>query len=171
MEDSDWLFDYKALIATIDQFAEDIESSDFNFMWAYTKTMVKAHGHAIAPPNAPEEEAMAVAWSQFEDTFDDDETRSIISLAGIIAALVSSVPDKQITNFHRALEVGFALARGFTEEDAQAQHEEWLEENPELLLLIREEEARNRESARLNLKAKLTVIDGGKSATPPPQGE
>ena len=151
MEDSEWLFDYAALIATIDQFGEEIDSPDFNYMWTYTKAMVQAHGQAIAPPGAPENEAMAVAWSQFEDTFDDDETRAIISLAGIIAAFVSSVPEEHTTQFHRALEVGFALARGFTEEDAHAQHDEWLEENPDLLSMLKEEEARNRETERLSL--------------------
>lgn len=171
MEDSEWLFDYAALIGTIDQFAEEIECTDFTFMWAYTKAMVSAHGRAIAPPNAPDEEALAVAWSQFEDTFDDDETRAIISLAGIIAALVSAVPDDQTAQFHRALEVGFALARGFTEEDAHAQHEEWLEDNPDLLSLIREEEARHRANSRQALKAKLKVIDGGKSISPSDENE
>ena len=87
-----------------------------------------------------------------EDTLDDDETRAIISLAGIIAALVSAVPDDQTAQFHRALEVGFALAR-FTEEDAHAQHEEWLEDNPEMPSLIREEEARHRANSRQALKA------------------
>ena len=163
MEDSEWLFDYAALIDTIDQFARDIESPDFAFMWTYTKSMVEAHGRAIAPPDTTEKEALAVAWSQFEDTFDDDETRAIISLAGIIAAFVSSVPEEHTASFHRALEVGFALARGFSKEDAHAQHDEWLEENPDLLSMIKEEEARNRETERQALKASLTVIDGGKS--------
>ena len=125
--------------------------------------MIRAHGMAIAPEGTTEKEALAVAWSQFEDTFDDDETRSIISLAGIIAALVSAVPEDKTAQFHKALEVGFALARGFSEDDAHEQHNKWLEDNPELLSIIKAEAEIQREHELRNLKASLKVIDGGKS--------
>jgi hypothetical protein len=163
VDEPEWIFDYQALIDSINHFAKEIDSPDFIFMWKYTQKMVKAHGLAIAPPYIPEEEATAIAWSQFEDTFDDDESSSIISLAGIIAALVSTVPEANTTQFHRALEVGFARARGFSAEDAEAQHLQWLNDNPDFLSLLKEEEKRFRVKEREKLKAKFTIIDGGKT--------
>ena len=157
MEDSEWLFDYAALIGTIDQFAEEIDCTDFTFMWAYTKAMVSAHGRAIAPPNAPDEEALAVAWSQFEDTFDDDETRAIISLAGIIAALVQTIRPHSFTEPLRLAR----LARGFTEEDAHAQHEKWLEDNPEHARSSKKKPDPSETPGQP--KAKYQSIEGGKS--------
>ena len=124
-----WLFQYRNLIETIDEFADEHGDEEFCCAWKYTKDMVTAHGLAIKPPNTPADEAMSIAWSQFEDTFDDNEEQGIVSLAGIIAHLVTSVPVGKSQEFHLALEVGFAKARGFSTEDAIAQHQEWLQKH------------------------------------------
>ena len=122
---TNWLFQYKDLIDTLDDFARQSENIEYQQAWIYTKAMIQAHALAIKPEDVSNEEALAVAWAQFECTFDEDEDNALLSLAGIIANLVNCVPLGQGAVFHESIEVAFARARGFSKEEAIEQHREW----------------------------------------------
>ena len=82
--------------------------------------MITAHAEAIRPETMNTEEACSLAWSQFESTFDEHEDDSILSLAGIVIHLVNAVPLGKTLAFHDTIELGFAMARGFSEAEAMA---------------------------------------------------
>ena len=116
-----WQYDYTKLIEKMDRFALQISSSAFSQAWTYTKAMISAHALAICPNDMSEEETKSLAWSQFESTFDEHEDDAILSLAGIVIHLVNSVPLGKTLAFHDTIEVGFAMARGFSETEAIAE--------------------------------------------------
>ena len=116
-----WQYDYTKLIEKMDRFALQISSAAFSQVWTYTKAMISAHALAICPNDMSEEEANSLAWSQFESTFDEHEDDAILSLAGIVIHLVNSVPLGKTLAFHDTIEVGFAMARGFSESEAIAE--------------------------------------------------
>lgn len=162
-----WLYQYNDLIETIDGFAKADGDEEFLNAWEYTKKMVTAHGLAIKPAEVSSSEALSIAWSQFEDTFDDEDEQGVLSLAGIIAHLVSTVPVGKNQEFHMALEVGFLRGRGFSKEDAMTQHQEWLRDNPSVFteenLLFGDDETFT-PPKKLNkdeLRAQLRLLDGG----------
>ena len=80
--------------------------------------MIFAHAQAIRPANMSLEEAHSLAWSQFESTFDEHEDDAILSLAGIVINLVNAVPIGKTLAFHDTIEIGFAMARGFSKSEA-----------------------------------------------------
>ena len=118
-----WHYDYNRLIEIMDRFAFQISNPAFSEVWTYTKAMIAAHALAIRPANMTENEAQSLAWSQFESTFDEHEDDSILTLAGIVIHLVNSVPLGKTLAFHDTIEIGFAMARGFSESEAKAQQE------------------------------------------------
>lgn len=115
-----WQYDYNKLIEQMDRFALQICNPAFSQVWTYTKAMIFAHAEAIRPNQMPIEEAHSLAWSQFESTFDEHEDDAILSLAGIVIHLVNAVPLGKTLAFHDTIEIGFAMARGFSESDAIA---------------------------------------------------
>ena len=115
-----WQYEYKRLIDFLDQFSKESEVR-YQQAWSYTKHMVAAHAQAIRTQEIDLEESLALAWSQFESTFDEND-EALLSLAGIVVHLVNSVPLGQTLAFHQAVEVAFLLARGFDEDDAVHQH-------------------------------------------------
>ena len=116
-----WHYDYNKLIEKMDQFTLQISNVAFSQAWTYTKTMIFAHALAIRPDDMSEEEVYSLAWSQFESTFDEHEDDAILSLAGIVIHLVNSVPLGKTLAFHDTIEIGFAMARGFSESEAIAE--------------------------------------------------
>ena len=159
---TDWLFQYKDLIDTLDEFASQSNDVEYQNAWKYTKAMITAHAQAIKPADVNNEEALAVAWAQFECTFDEDEDKALLALAGIIANLVNCVPLGQGSTFHEAIEVAFARARGFSKEEAIAQHREWMSANPDMWHTFTEDSAEQRQSDQSSLRAQLQLIEGGK---------
>lgn len=163
---TEWTFQYNAFINSIDEFSIEHGDDDFAFAWMYTQKMVQAHGLALGG-DAPETESVAIAWSQFEDTFDDDEDGAVISLAGIIANLVGAVPIGKNAEFHRALEIGFARARGFSKEDAIQQHEKWIAEHDadyfplDRSIAIVDNELEDEKPSTRDLRSRFTLIEGG----------
>ena len=115
-----WQYDYKKLIEKMDHFALQICNPAFSQIWTYTKAMIFAHSQAIRPDGMSVEEAHSLAWGQFESTFDEHEDDAILSLAGIVIHLVNSVPLGKTLAFHDTIEIGFAMARGFSEAEAIA---------------------------------------------------
>ena len=158
----DWLFQYNDLISTLDDFAIQTDCVKYKEAWDYTKQMINAHALAIKPTEVSNQEALAVAWAQFECTFDEEENNALLSLAGIVANLVNSVPLGQGATFHEAIEVAFARARGFSKEEALAQHQEWIEANPEIWDSFTEEKNEARQLERDFMRSQLQVIEGGK---------
>ena len=116
------LFDYNKILTKLDQFASYTQSEEYSQTWEYTKKMIDAHAIAICPSDLSVEEARSIAWFQFESTFEEDENRSLLSLAGIVANLVNAVPFGYTRCFHECIEIAFALARGEGEEMARIQH-------------------------------------------------
>lgn len=116
-----WHYDYSKLIEKMDRFALQISNRAFSQVWTYTKAMIAAHALAIRPVGMTEDEAKSLAWSQFESTFDEHEDDAILSLAGIVIHLVNSVPLGKTLAFHDTIEIGFAMARGFSESEAIAE--------------------------------------------------
>jgi len=159
---TDWLFQYKDLIDTLDEFASQSNSIEYQQAWQYTKAMITAHAMAIKPADVTNEEALAVAWAQFECTFDEDEDKALLALAGIIANLVNCVPLGKGSAFHEAIEVAFARARGFSKEEAIAQHREWMSANPDFWTTYSEDSNEQRKADRESLRAQLQLIEGGK---------
>ena len=145
-----WHYDYNKLIEKMDRFAFQISNAAFSQVWGYTKTMISAHALAIRPNDMSEEEANSLAWSQFESTFDEHEDDAILSLAGIVIHLVNSVPLGKTLAFHDTIEVGFAMARGFSESEAIAEQKSIAQEV-------------NAFMANAQLRpSPLSVINGGK---------
>jgi hypothetical protein len=159
---TDWLFQYKELIDSLDDFALQSKNVEYQKAWRYTKAMISAHAFAIRPPDISDEEALSVAWAQFECTFDEDEDNALLSLAGIIANLVNCVPLGQGSAFHEAIEVAFARARGFSKEEAVNQHREWMAANPDAWESFSEDLEEQRRSDRETLRSQLQIIEGGK---------
>ena len=145
-----WQYDYNKLIEKVDHFALQISSRAFTEVWTYTKKMVTAHAFAIATSDMNENEALALAWSQFESTFDEHEDDAILALAGIVIHLVNTVPLGKTLLFHDTIEVGFAMARGFSEAEATAQQRRIAQEVGAFITTT---------TPRV---ATLSVIDGGK---------
>jgi len=112
-----WQYDHTKFIQKVDQFANQIADDAFSQTWTYTKKMISAHALAMCPESMNEEEALSLAWSQFESTFDEQDD-AILALAGIVIHLVNSVPLGKTLAFHDTIEIGFAMARGFSEEEA-----------------------------------------------------
>ncbi len=117
---SKWQYEYTKLIEYLDQYSVS-QQQQYQHAWIYTKHMVEAHAQFLRSGDMPLEESLAVSWSQFESTFDENDD-ALLSLAGIVVHLVNSVPLGQTLAFHQAVEVGFLLARGFNERDAVQQH-------------------------------------------------
>jgi hypothetical protein len=115
-----WQYDYNQLIEKMDHFVLQISNPAFSQIWTYTKAMVFAHAQAIRPDGMSLDEAHSLAWSQFESTFDEHEDDAILSLVGIVIHLVNAVPLGKTLAFHDTIEVGFAMARGFSEVEAIA---------------------------------------------------
>ena len=146
-----WHYDYNKLIEKMDRFALQIANGAFSQVWTYTKTMISAHALAIRPDDMSEEEATSLAWSQFESTFDEHEDEAILSLAGIVIHLVNSVPLGKTLAFHDTIEIGFAMARGFSESEAIAEQKSVAQEVNAFIL---------------NAQARpctLSVINGGRT--------
>ena len=122
------LFYYNKLLAKLDLFASYTQSEEYHQTWEYTKKMIEAHAKAICPSDVSLEEARSIAWFQFESTFEEDENRSLLSLAGIVANLVNAVPFGYTRCFHECIEIAFALARGEEEEIARKQHRSHVQE-------------------------------------------
>ena len=123
-----WHYDYNKLIQKMDRFALQISNTGFSQVWTYTKAMIAAHALAICTTDMTEDEAKSLAWSQFESTFDEHEDDAILSLAGIVIHLVNSVPLGKTLAFHDTIEVGFAMARGFSEAEAIAEQKSLAQE-------------------------------------------
>jgi hypothetical protein len=111
-------YEYQHVIEQLDQFDATVQDSTFHKAWLYTKLMVQAHGEAIRTLSNIQDDCTALAWSQFESTFDDDDYESLLALTGIVIHLVNAIPFGQTKHFHHAIEVGFAMARGFTKQEA-----------------------------------------------------
>ena len=160
-----WTFQFSEFIDSIDEFATEHGDEDFRFAWSYTQHMVNAHGLAIGG-DAPEQESIAIAWSQFEDTFDDDEDGSVVSLTGIIHNLFCAVPIGTNSEFLRALQIGFARARGFSKEDAIKEYEKWLTEHDEESIDIGRNEFQglgldDSQGNPIDIRKTFTLIEGG----------
>lgn len=135
---SRWLFQYRDMLQILDTFADQTDNNAFQQTWLYTKRMINAHALAICPPELPKDEAMAIAWSQFEATFDEEDENALLSLAGIIANLVNSVPYGLSTEFYHTIEIAFARARGFSQEEAELQQRERQLANPDWTFFVDE---------------------------------
>ena len=144
-----WRYDYNKLIEKMDRFALQISNTAFSQVWVYTKAMVSAHALAIRPTDMSEEEAKSLAWSQFESTFDEHEDDAILSLAGIVIHLVNSVPLGKTLAFHDTIEIGFAMARGFSEAEAIAEQKSIAQEVNAFI-------------SNAQIRPPLSVINGGK---------
>lgn len=144
-----WQYDYNKLIEKMDRFALQISHSAFSQVWTYTKKMISAHAMAIRPSDMSEDEAMSLAWSQFESTFDEHEDDAILSLAGIVIHLVNSVPLGKTLAFHDTIEVGFAMARGFSEAEAISAQKSIAQEVNAFI-------------SNAQIRPALSVINGGK---------
>lgn len=118
MQESSLPYEYQRVIEQLDQFDAVINDVTFHKAWMYTKLMVQAHGEAIRTLSNIQEDCHALAWSQFESTFDDDDDESLLALTGIVIHLVNAIPFGQTKHFHHAIEVGFAMARGFSKTEA-----------------------------------------------------
>ena len=157
-----WLFQYRDLLQIMDAFALSTDNVEFQQTWLYTKKMINAHAMAIRSPELPKEEALAIAWSQFEATFDEEDENALLSLAGIIANFVNSVPYGLSTKFYHTIEIGFARARGFSQEEAEEQQRERQLANPDWNFLLDEslyvEEAATENSSSYGT---LRLIEGG----------
>ncbi len=116
-----WRYDYRKLHEEMDLFAEKIGCVAYSQVWTYTKRMVSAHAEAMRPAEMSPEDALSLAWTQFESTFDEEDDEALLSLAGIVIHLVNTVPLGQTCAFNEAIEIGFAMARGFSKEEAVAQ--------------------------------------------------
>ncbi len=116
-----WRYDYRKLHAEMDLFAQSMGDVAYSQVWTYTKKMLAAHAEAMRPEDMGFEEALALAWSQFESTFDEDDDEALLSLAGIVIHLVNTVPLGQTCAFNEAIEIGFAMARGFSKAEAVEQ--------------------------------------------------
>ena len=111
--------------------------------------MISAHALAIRPTDMSEEEAKSLAWSQFESTFDEHEDDAILSLAGIVIHLVNSVPLGKTLAFHDTIEIGFAMARGFSEAEAISEQKSIAQEVNAFI-------------SNTEIRPALSVINGGK---------
>lgn len=111
-------YEYQHIIAQLDQFDASLDDNTFHNAWMYTKLMVHAHGEVIRTLSDVQDDCSALAWSQFESTFDDDDYESLLALTGIVIHLVNAIPFGQTKHFHHAIEVGFAMARGFSKQEA-----------------------------------------------------
>ena len=111
-------YEYQYVIEHLDQFDTMVQDATFHKAWLYTKLMVQAHGEAIRTLSNSHDDCIALAWSQFESTFDDHDYESLLALTGIVIHLVNAIPFGQTKHFHHAIEVGFSMARGFTKQEA-----------------------------------------------------
>ena len=145
-----WQYDYNKLIEQLDHFALQISAPEFTEVWTYTKKMVTAHAFAISTSDMSEIEALSLAWSQFESTFDEHEDDAILALAGIVIHLVNTVPLGKTLLFHDTIEIGFAMARGFSKSEAMAQQRSLAQEVGAFITTVQ---------PRMTT---LSVIDGGK---------
>jgi hypothetical protein len=161
MEEQGWIFQYQFLIDKISDFAMENGDDRFRYAWTYTQKMVLAHAIAIKPDKYDNDQALSVAWSQFEDTFEADEDGSLISLTGIVGNLLASVPEGFGQEFHKALKVGFDLARGFKDEEAALHYSLWLSENPDFLSDY-ELDGPSQTQEVENLRSRFVLLDGGK---------
>ena len=125
-----WLFQHRELIKMVDAFVLQTNNEEFQQTWRYTKRMVGAHALASCPPGMPKEEALSLAWSQFEATFDEEDENALLSLAGIVANFVNAVPYGLSTEFYHTIEIAFSRARGFTQAEAEQQQKERLLATP-----------------------------------------
>ncbi len=151
-----WQYDFPQLLEEMDTFANTLNDIAFTQTWIYTKKMIAAHAEAMRPKEMSLTEALSLAWSQFESTFDENDDDAILALAGIVIHLVNTVPLGQTRAFHDAIEIGFARARGFSKEDAQQER-------------LAASQASYHQGHEFELPTfhpsnpVLTVIDGGKS--------
>ena len=155
-----WLFQYKDLLEIVDSFAIQTENEEFQQTWRYTKRMIHAHAEAIRPSELPKEEALAIAWAQFEATFDDEDENALLSLAGIVANLVNSVPFGLSTSFYHTIEIAFARARGFSQEEAEQLQRERQRANPDWTFFV-DESLYREENTSENGYGTLRLIEGG----------
>ena len=151
---ADWFFQYEDLISILDQFSAESNSVEFQETWEYTKKMISAHAFAICPAGTSPKEALSIAWSQFETALDDDEN-ALLSLDGIAANLINAVPHGQSIRFYHQLEIGFSVARGFSREEAEAEHEQIIAQPSWNFIELEIEKA---EQAHYHLR----LIEGGK---------
>ena len=135
---SDWHFQYIDMLQTLDIFADQSQNKEFQQTWIYTKKMIQAHSVAISPEGLPKEEALSIAWSQFEATFDEEDENALLSLAGIIANFVNAVPYSLSTIFYHTIEIAFARARGFSLEEAELQQQERQRVTPDWNIFVDE---------------------------------
>ena len=161
---SDWHFQYIDMIHTLDAFADQTENQAFQQTWLYTKDMILAHALASFPKDLPKEEALSVAWSQFEATFDEDDENAVLSLTGIIANFVNAVPYGLSTTFYHTIEIAFARARGFSIEEAEQQKRERQRANPDWNTFIDEPYYFDDASKEESFGA-LRLIEGGIKST------
>ena len=155
-----WLFQYRDMLQILDSFAKKTDDEAFQQTWLYTKKMIHAHALAICPAELPKEEALAIAWSQFEATFDEEDENALLSLAGIVANLVHSVPYGLSTEFYHTIEIAFTRARGFSQEEAEQQQRERQRANPDWTFFV-DEPLYQDEVVQDNRYGSLRLIEGG----------
>ena len=146
----DWQYDYKKLLQERDTFSIQMADEAFSQVWLYTKKMVNAHAEAMRPESMSHEQAISLAWSQFESTFDEQDDEAILSLAGIVIHLVNTVPLGKTRIFHDAIEIAFTMARGFSREEAIEEHQSIAQEVNAMI------------ASPYTAPASLMVVDGGK---------
>ena len=146
-----WQYDYKKLLQEMDDFSIQIADEAFSQVWIYTKKMIQAHAEAMRPESMPSEEALSLAWSQFESTFDEQDDEAILSLAGIVIHLVNTVPLGKTRTFHDAIEIAFTMARGFSRQEAIEEHQSIAQEVNAMIAMP------------YTSPSSLIIVDGGKS--------
>jgi hypothetical protein len=161
---SDWHFQYTNMINTLDVFAVQTQDKVFQETWIYTKKMIESHAIAICPSDIPKEEALSIAWSQFEATFDEDEENALLSLAGIIANFINAIPYGLSTSFYHTIEIAFARARGFSQEEAELQKSERQRVNPDWNTFVAESDGFD-DVPKEEAFSALRLIEGGLGST------
>jgi|GEM_PF-6469143 len=146
-----WQYDYKKLLQEMDTFSIQIADEAFSQVWLYTKKMIQAHAEAMRPELMSHEEALSLAWSQFESTFDEQDDEAILSLAGIVIHLVNTVPLGKTRIFHDAIEIAFTMARGFSREEAIEEHQSIVQEVNAMM------------ASPYTSSTSLMIVEGGKS--------
>jgi hypothetical protein len=130
---STWMYEYRKLIHEIDTMQVNIGTTYSVTAWDKIKRRMTAIARQWTQedPSTTFELSLASAWLLWEDRLSTDnppQDEDDIRVGELADLFVSSSPEGSAGEWGYTLEIAFALARGFTREEAIDQQEAFLHE-------------------------------------------